>query len=154
MNFRKAFLSDFRLLQFTTLGQVGAMLFFLTIVFFYNLNRVAFLDGQASQFFFLPASVALTIIAIRVSRYIYRRRMEYIFVDTVTERQRLEQFKSTLFLHHAICLVPAITSTICFLLFANFFYVILNGFIIAELSAKYSSDRIISNAINVLNFKM
>lgn len=153
MTFRHSFKKDFRLLNIISISTIGAIVFFTILVVLYNYNKEAFLHGHFSQKFFFPATILLTCAGLLVARYIYRGRMDCIHIDTYSVKDRIEQYKTILCLHHGICSIPAILSIICFLLFANYFYLLFISGVLIEIGSKYPRDEKINDAINLLNFK-
>lgn len=152
MSYRQAYKSDFRLLQVVSLMMMGGIVVFTALIYFYNSNRVAFMHDHPSEQYFFPALIVLSIGGLYVARYIYSKRMGYIHIDSVTVSSRMNQYKTTHFLHNAICEIPAILSIVCFMLFGNFIYLLFVAFVLAEMVSKFPTDNRINDSISLFKF--
>ena len=150
MNFRPYYKSDFNALIHLSLFMTGCVVLFGIITMIITQNEHS-LAGHYTFWYFFPATMLLTWAGIYVARYIHRTRIEFIHVETETTKDRLEQMKAIIFLHHGACNVPFILNIICFILFGNFFFLLFIGIIIAELAGKFPTTARVNKAIDLLN---
>ena len=111
------------------------------------------LQGHSSFKYFMLADIITTLASIYVARYIYRTRIEMIEVETYSTRDRLEQLKTIIFLHHATCNIPCILNMICYILFGNFVFLILFVVVFVEMVRKYPTEDRVNDAVNILPLK-
>ncbi len=152
MSYRHAYKNDFRLLQWVSVMMIGGIVVFAVLIHFYNGNRVAFMHDHPSEKYFFPALIILCLAGLYVARFIYSRRMGYIHIDSVTVASRMNQYKTTHFLHNAICEIPAILSIVCFMLFGNYIYLFFVALVLAELISKFPTNNRINDSISLLKF--
>ena len=151
MSFRPKYKSDFIALSRLSLGLMATVVTFGVVVVLMTRNEYL-LKGHSSQKYFLPAAILAAIASLFVARYIHRTRLEFIHVETETTRDRLDQLKAIIFLHHAVCNIPCILSIICFILFGNFVFLLLVAVVFAEMISKYPTEDRINDAVNILPF--
>lgn len=152
MSFRPKYKKDFIALSRLSLALMASIVIFGVLVVLMTKNEYL-LKGHSSEKYFLPATILLTIASLFVARYIHRTRIEFIHVETETTKDRLEQLKAIIFLHHAVCNIPCILSIICFILFGNFIFLFFVVLVFAEMISKYPTEDRINNAVNILKFK-
>ena len=153
LSFRPKYKADFIALSRLSIGLMGTVVFFGVAVVLMTKNDYL-LKGHSSEKYFLPATILLTVASLFVARYIHRTRLEFIHVETETTKDRLEQLKAIIFLHHAVCNIPCILSFICFILFGNFIFLLFVAIVMAEMISKYPSEQRINNAVTILKFKI
>jgi hypothetical protein len=151
VSFRPKYKSDFIALSRLSLGLMSTIIVFGIVVVLMTKNEYL-LKGHSSFKYFMPAAILATIASLFVARYIHRTRLEFIHVETENTRDRLEQLKAIIFLHHAVCNIPCILSIICFILFGNFVFLALVVIVFAEMISKYPTEARVNDAVNILPF--
>jgi hypothetical protein len=152
MSFRKMYKSDFIYLSRLSYGLMATAILFGIVVVLMTKNEYL-LKGHSSLKYFLPATILLTIASLMLARYTHRTRLEFIHVETECPKDRIEQYKAIIFLHHAICNIPCILSFICFILYGNFIFLFFVAVVMAEMISKYPNEERINSAIDILKIK-
>jgi hypothetical protein len=151
MSFRRKFKSDFIALSRLSISLMGTVIFFGVSVMLMTKNEFI-LRGHPSFKYFFPATILLTIASLLVARYTHRTRLEFIHVETITPKDRIEQYKAIIFLHHAVCNIPCILCMICFILYGNLIFILIVAIVMAEMISKYPNEKRINRAIDIFHF--
>jgi uncharacterized membrane protein len=148
MTLSERFQSDYKYLSYLSISLIACVVVFALFVIGVISINGAFMAKDATEFYFISANVVITFAALKVARYTYDKRVQYIHIDTFGVRDRLEQMKTAIFIHHGLAAIPGILSIICLLLFGRYIVMIILIIALVEMIRKYPNEQRITDAVS------
>lgn len=126
-----------RALTLTTGAMMGGAICFTGIsILVYIANGKFINDAMISGIFFV-ALVVLTAVGLTMAASIYKKHVASLKAWLLSDREKLEGFRSITLAHFAICEILCVVSVLLFFVFGEFMFFIPLAFSLAEMFRKF-----------------
>lgn len=139
---------DARNMSLLTASMICGIMLFMAVSVVVNYTRGAFVPDREWMSILVYALSGLTILMVAGARITYDRKVASLKEAPLPSREKVNDFRAISITHMALCELPAIMSTICYMLFGSPYFLVPVAICVVEMILKFPSRQRLEEIAN------